>query len=1073
MRTSPYSVPALLIAMATITYSACGGEAAPPPVLNESGGNGTGAGGNATGLTLENTGGTILQSTGGNDGQGGDPCAGSSPDPDLCVWVDPGPSCGDSELNQPENLPEMEQCDDGNTLPGDGCTGICKVEPNYTCPTPGQPCVFDFECGNGEIELGEVCDDGNALGDDGCSADCTEQSRNFVCITPGQPCERIVFCGDGRVAGDETCEDGNANSGDGCDADCNLEPGWICPIPGQPCEASPMCGDGVVTPGLGEACDDGNTNDEDGCSADCTYIVDGWACAIPGAPCENLNLCGDGRVTGGESCDDGDGDPGDGCSELCQVETGYECPFPDAPCIALCGDGILLPGMEICDDGNRDDGDGCTSICRWEDGFACSGTAPDYACHATDCGDGLAEGTESCDDGNANMGDGCTPFCDVEPRCDSNGCTSTCGDGLLLTGEQCDDGNNVNGDGCSSSCQVEPGYECHQAPLGETIEVPVVYRDFKESHPDFEPGATGCEEVSPRMVGDTLDTDGKPTLGSGTENNHSCNHVTNATSLAEWYRDVSGTNFTTVTTMTLYDNGNGGYVNRYGDNGERYQDYSRPDACWCGSVSQPDHDAEGNVLPCTFCPYDADESTPECEDPQETDCSPGGKCAGYTECVVIDGTYHAIYLEAEYDGDPFFFPIDDVTFSPAGERTSALLPPSYGGNWEEEPGGPDHNFHFTSEVRFWFKYDASADQLLEFTGDDDVWVFINRKLAVDLGGIHIPVDGSVNVRQAAQRLGLTDGAVYEIVVFQAERQTEGSSYKLTLSGFNVAASECGPICGDGVVSPGEQCDDGANLGGYNNCNPDCTRGAYCGDGIVQEQEACDNGQNMSAYEEVDGSACAPGCRAVPYCGDGIVQGEFGERCDDGVNDGAYGGCNPDCSRAPFCGDGHTQAEHGEQCDDGLNNGAYNTCAPGCLLGPRCGDGITATEWGETCDDGNLDPGDGCSPNCGPEGICGDAIPDRELGEECDDGVNDGGYGECGPNCRQGPHCGDGVVDPENEECDDGVNDSGYGECDPGCRLGPHCGDGVTNAPYEQCDDGNDIVRDGCSPTCMIEEVVPR
>jgi hypothetical protein len=100
------------------------------------------------------------------------------------------------------------------------------------------------------------------------------------------------------------------------------------------------------------------------------------------------------------------------------------------------------------------------------------------------------------------------------------------------------------------------------------------------------------------------------------------------------------------------------------------------------------------------------------------------------------------------------------------------------------------------------------------------------------------------VRNAtAADFGMVPGGVYEIKVFHAERKITGSSFKLTLSGFNASRSECLAICGDGILAAGEQCDNGAenNLGGHNGCNADCTIGAYCGDGIVQDEvEQCDD-----------------------------------------------------------------------------------------------------------------------------------------------------------------------------------------------------------------------------------------
>jgi len=881
------------------------------------------------------------------------------------------------------------------------------------------------------------------------------------------------------VKGDENCDDGNTNAGDGCDANCHKEPGWLCPVPGSPCQRVKVCGDGIQSPDLGEQCDDGNTNDGDGCSADCKAIESGFQCPTPGKPCVNMTKCGDGIVSGTETCDDANNEPNDGCDN-CKIQKGYDCPFPGAKCIAKCGDGILLLN-ERCDDGNTDNGDGCSSTCQWEKGWACTGSPPNYACHKTTCGDKVKEGMESCDDGNNDLGDGCTPLCTLEPDCGGGACKSTCGDGIVLgnLGEDCDDGNAISGDGCSSTCKVEQGYECKQPALGDTMLVPVVYRDFRYSTQakpdDFQVGVPGSYAPITGMVNATLDANGKPAYsGMGGQA-----HVASATSFSQWYKDVSEVNHATPTTMTLWNNGKGDYVNRYGPNGEQWNTTGK--AYYCGNVGREKTDPAGNPIPCTSI------------DPNPTECDTR-TAAGQTllSCTATNGSYSAIFIVSKADGNPLFFPVDDDLFTPLTERNFATIPPYYDSmaTWphDVDANGKDrlHNFSFTSEVRYWFLYDKAKSYTLDFVGDDDVWVFINRKLAVDLGGIHTPVDGSITIgatgngattvtptypispppaaTQSTANLGLVSGQVYEIAVFQAERQTDGSSYKLTLSGFNASASVCGPICGDGILSPGEQCDDGTNAGGYGKCEPGCVRGAYCGDGVVNGPEACDNGRNVSAYG-TDG--CAPGCVTPPRCGDGKVQSAFGENCDDGVNDGTYGGCSSTCQYAARCGDGTVNGPPGaEECDDGANDGSYNNCAPGCKLGPRCGDGVVSDEFGEECDGDSVD-GKKCSPNCRWAGVCGDAIVGPD--EECDDGINDGGYGECGPGCKLGPRCGDGVTQQPPEECDDGPNPTGgYGQCSKGCVLGPHCGDGKVQPAYEECDDGNKVAGDGCSPACKNE-----
>src|SRR5262249_26892261 len=92
--------------------------------------------------------------------------------------------------------------------------------------------------------------------------------------------------------------------------------------------------------------------------------------------------------------------------------------------------------------------------------------------------------------------------------------------------------------------------------------------------------------------------------------------------------------------------------------------------------------------------------------------------------------------------------------------------------------GREHNYHFTLELHGTFEYLGGEE--LSFSGDDDMWVFMNRRLVIDLGGVHSSETGEVVLDERAGDLGIAKRDIVPVDLFFAERHTTGSVFHVEL-----------------------------------------------------------------------------------------------------------------------------------------------------------------------------------------------------------------------------------------------------------------------------------------------------
>ena len=626
-----------------------------------------------------------------------------------------------------------------------------------------------------------------------------------------------------------------------------------------------------------------------------------------------------------------------------------------------------------------------------------------------------------------------------------------CGDGNIDPGEECDDGNNIDGDGCSANCLTEEEPYC-ELELTKT-----------DSQDPVQPGDELIYHLTLTNIG-TADCTGEGVLLKDIFDEDteyiSASVSPFLVSLSErqllWNFGVlepGETEEVDLTMLVLPDaECNSALVNK----AKFYSDQTG----WGDFV------IEETAVVCSYCGDGNIDLGEECDDGNTED---GDGCSSACQ----EEYYCELELTKTDDHDPVQ-PGDSLVYHLTLTNTGTINCTGSGVLLKDVF---DQNTTYVS----------SSVETMFVASDYILWNF----------GIMEPGDTeSVDLTMLVSENALCNSTLTNQVKFYSD-QTDWGDF--IIEETLVVCDPADPYCGDGILDPNEECDDGNNIDGDGcsaNCATECGGGdePVCGDGDMEGDEECDDG-NL-----VDGDGCSADCiiecDSNPICGDGTT--DPGEECDDGnLTDGD--GCSSACETEDGlvnAGDvvineimqnPNAAADSNGEWFEVYNPTADPVHLDGCIIRDSGVNSFTITSltvpiggYAVLSNNGDFNTNGGVSVDYEYSSFAlGNG--DDEIIIECEGITIDEVQYDGGPDFPDPDGASMILNNPANDNsvganwC---VSISSYGNGDfgtpgilnDGCDgngNGYVCGDGTTD-PGEECDDGNNTDGDGCSAICVTE-----